>query len=219
MLKFIGLAVMASGMILLILAIVTGKRSGIDTARKELALIMGAGYADMHRETPKGARINEEKSSRKNNIKVAPKKRTLSKEAKEILAMVEKEKAEERKSSAKPLAEGTAVMKEKKQSPATDVLTKPEEGKSGTDVLHRDHKQQDSTDVLDRVPRQTHDTDVLSRETGDSTDILKRDKAPAEKTDVLKTRSKEVPEDKGTDILQRKSPEQTESGTDILERR
>lgn len=209
MLKLIGMAVIAAGLILLGLVIATGRREGIKKDMEELSLITSAGYADTHKESKKGVRLTEDSLAAKGSVKAAPKKRTLSKEAKDILALVEKEKAEERKVTTKKRGSGsTAKVLGNKNPTATDVLVRPEDKKdAGTDILER--KNPDGTDILER--KRTDSTDVLKRETTKA----------SEKTDVLKRERKKDQNENSTEPsdIATKQPAETENGTGILERR
>lgn len=223
MIKIIGFIFIAAGAVLLAATIVKGKKDGIEAARKELSLILDAGYADTHKEAKKGARLDPKPSD--NRVKTAPRKRTLSKEAKDILALVEKEKAEGKNYDPKPEGDGTAVMPEKKteKGTPTDVLRREEKTEgTGTDILRKETAASESTDILKKTPEST---DILRRDKAEGTDILKRETIPAEKTDVLRKKpgqKKERDEEGGsTDILPGKkiAKSETENGTGILERR
>lgn len=226
MIKFIGIGITLLGLALLAVTIINARRGGASKAAAELSLILEAGYADTHREAKKGARLQEERNV-PSEIKIAPKKRTLSKEAQEILAMVEKERAEERSSfeatsslkRPQKLESGTDLMSRRKKKAneqgSTDILSKnrPSENKpEGTDILVRGGKSTSSagTDILDRNKAASKDKAAPG-----GTDILKRGGQEEQKTDVLRKEEKSA----GTDILDRKSREKAAGGTDILKRK
>ena len=229
MVKYIGIAILASGILLLALEIIMSRKQGVQSKASELSMIKSSGYAATHIEAESGARAPEPELGQHAEIKIAPKKRTLSKEAQDILALVEKERAEEKayhQESVAPASGDTDIMKKKsKDLPGTDILYKDRgrEGSSVTDILRRDKKDPDSTDVLNKTSKKSphSNTDVLDRSTADHrkdrTDILERKPQEREATDILKGK----PAQDGTDILRRDTSKRDygrSEGTDILER-
>lgn len=208
MIKLIGIGIMLLGFILLITSIINARRGGSSKAAAELSLILDAGYADTHRQAKGGARLQEDLNIPK-DIKIAPKKRTLSKEAQEILDLVEKERAAERGSFETPSGktpsnpeDSTGIMPKKRQvvSESTDILNKKAKpAEEGTDILDRNKGKKANTQNKDG-------TDILKRDaksggpTKDGTDILVR-KPTQEKTDILK---RGPATDSGTDILEKR---------------
>ena len=213
MLKLIGLGLFLFGTVLLAVAILQGKKEGIRDVTEELSLIVGSGYAVSHKE----AKANPSPESTGRDlpaIKAAPKKRALSKEAEEILAIVEKEKRADKRSESKETEDKTDLISEGESEPAkndrTDLLhqnmkerpAKKKKASGDTDVLDRkgSPESQGRTDLLVKQGRVDGDNTAGKRENNrkkkDSTDILGNGNS-RDKTDVMKRDKKQ---DK-TDVL------------------
>lgn len=193
MLKYIGITLFILGAALLLYSIINSRKDGYKESKTELAMIMSAGYATRHVEAARPEAVLNQTP-----IKAAPRQRSLSKEALDLLDLVEDEREKER----------IEEMKKPKKKKGTDVLTKPIQ--KGTDILPKAGKK---TDVIDG----NKGTDVLPANTG--TDVMTEKKG----TDVLKDSSGTdvlLPKSKGTDIM---APKETDAlpasrggGTDIL---
>lgn len=205
MLKYIGITLAAAGIALLLYTIIRGRQKGIDSDKKELAMITSSGYVSER--TP-----DEKKGSPFEGqipVKTAPKKkRVLSKEARSMLEQVENDRAKQAEKDTLASAggrKGTAVL-DKKEAKGTDILPGSMNAK-GTDVLP-DQKKKGGTAVLPEKGEKKG-TAVLdpagSRKKG--TDILP-DERKKKGTEVL------TGEGKGTAVLA--ASDSRSKGTDIL---
>lgn len=219
MIKLLGIGLFLFGTVLLVVAILQGKKESIRDVTEELSLIVGSGYAVSHKEAkanPSPESIGRDLPA----IKAAPKKRALSKEAEEILAMVEKEKRADKRSESKETEDKTDLISKGESEPAkndrTDLLqsmkerpAKKKKASGGTDVLEqrKSPESQGRTDLLVNQGRVYSEKTAGKRESNrnnkDSTDILGNGNS-RDKTDVMK-RTKT--NDK-TDILVRHPSEQ-----------
>jgi hypothetical protein len=199
LIKYIGIGLAALGLLLLIINLIKGKRSGIDDDRKELKMITEAGYGTQHVVAERKKAAFEGQTP----IKKPKKRRALSKEAQDILDMVEKDKEEAARKA----------HEEKKRKSKNEFPPKPKS--KGTDLLDKDRASEKGTEVL-QESRSKEGTDVLKKgSTKKGTDILKKPKAD---TDALAI--KDAPSKEGTDVLSRGDApkEKSRAGTDVLDR-
>lgn len=205
MIKYIGMVITAIGMILLLLTILSGRRQGIKEKADELNRIKREGYVTEHSARERGAgRITEgPKAMISSGVKVPPRRRALSKEAREVLEQVEKEKKAERKQA--PIRTAAALPDD-----GTDIMERrPKKGEdtAPTGILERKPAREDPTGVLKRnssKPEAADQTDIMPKRTGNETGILDRKKHRA-KTD-----------DAPTGILKRMGDDIDEAETGIL---
>lgn len=157
-------------MLLIAAVLIFGRRLRVREKKRELALILGAGYGAVHRTELKKRDELFEDGRKTCGLKVPPKKRPLSKEAREILELVEEQKKAERKAENKAVADGckqgmnvtsTGIMEERQKN---KEKTRP------TGVLIRNPgKTEDSTGIMaERRPgKKTKErTDIISRRNG-----------------------------------------------------
>lgn len=224
MIKYIGMAITAIGMILLLLTILSGRRQGIKEKADELNRIKREGYVTEHSARERGAgRITEgPKAMISSGVKVPPRRRALSKEAREVLEQVEKEKKAERKQA--PVRTAAAL-----QDDGTDIMERrPKKGEDTepTGILERKPAREDPTGVLKRnssKPKAADQTDIMPKKGSDETGILNRkaakpaaDDAP---TGILKRMGEDIDEAETGVLIRRGKPESDDDEpTGILHR-
>ena len=146
MLRYTGLFLAVTGIIILVATLIKGRQKGIGSDRDELAMITSSGYVSERTPDEKKAAHPFEGQL---PLKQAPKKkRVLSEEARSILEQVESDRARQaaaEKRSAPPLGKGTDVLPgnmkrstailHEKPSKGTAVLDEKNTGGKGTAVL------------------------------------------------------------------------------------
>lgn len=217
LIKFIGIIIAVIGLILLILVIMSGRRSNISGIKAELDMITGAGYATTHTAQRQTRSVLETTP-----VKVPPRRRALSREAADILKKVEEEREAERNSlQQKPERKMKKPVRERK---GTAILPTGEEKAKGTAVLEENKRPSKGTAVLGAADNKpSKGTDVLPQKRS-QIDTSRRDNMTPQKrasspkgTDILGTPKKKAPD--RTDILtsQDRTERDAKRGTAVLE--
>lgn len=211
--KYIGIVLACAGLILTALVFYLGRKNGIREKEAELQLIQSSGYASSHVAAKAEPSVYDETP-----VKVPPRKRSLSREAEEILKKVEEERCAEKEadpetSFGKGVYDNMDEINDpqpKKTARGTDILFNGSDQKKpkGTDVLPSDSKGTGSERRPDIL------TDPQGRHAPKGTDILPENKASAGKrvTDILPAAKKDR---KGAAILPDKD-QKDRRGTDVL---
>lgn len=211
LIKYIGVILIILGAALLIVTVLRGMKTNIKAVRRELNLITSSGYAISHVTTKQSRTILDEAP-----VKVPQRKRSLSREAADILKMVEDElQAESEQEAMKNIGSETQATSSLGSNNSTDIL--PTGSKGGTDLLPL-NRVKERTDVL---PQQSQ-----KRKEGKGTDVLPTggsDNNRKTGTDVLKISDQKTVKKAGTDVLPNVAQKDTDAlsskartGTDVL---
>lgn len=206
MLKYIGLIIAAAGVVLLMITLAKGKRNNIKEDAKELSLILSAGYVSEHKE----AKRSESAIPYAPPVRIPQRKRSLSKEALDLLGTVEKEREAEQ-------AEAVAAEKRGRRK-GTEIVTI---SSTGTTEGPSDLPDLSDIDTGVLAERARKATGILSEGNNvKSTGVLSKNKATGVLTEKEASRSDKatgvLAPDKATGILTDDAPKRSKGGTGIL---